>query len=46
MDKYHRVGPVHDEDGTQSTIVRLKSHSMKETIYKNRTKNKNKKIKI
>ena len=45
IDKRHRIGPLKD-DGTQSAIVRFKSHSFREKAYVNRKKCSNCKIKI
>ena len=38
-DKCHRIGPI--KDGKQSIIVKVKSHSYREKLYRNRTKGKN-----
>ena len=44
IDKCHRIGPINTKDGTQSTIVRFKTHSFREAVYLKRRKcNKNKK---
>ena len=32
LDKYHRLGPT--RDGKQSTIVRFRSHTLKEKVYR------------
>ena len=44
-DKCHCIGPFND-DGTQSTIVRFKSHSFREKAYVNRRKCTSRNIKI
>ena len=43
--KCQRIGPK-DEDGTQATILKFKSHSFKELVYHSRKKIKNRKIKV
>ena len=45
IDKCHRIGPLKD-DGTQSTIVRFKSHSFREKACVNRKKCTDRNIKI
>ena len=45
IEKCHRIGPLKD-DGTQSTIVRFRSHSFREKAYVNRKKCTNRNIKI
>ena len=45
VNKCHRIGPK-NEDGTQATILRFKSHFFKESVYHARKKIKNRKIKI
>ena len=45
IDKCHRVGPV-KEDGTQSTIIRLRSHAFREKVYVKRKKLKDTRYKI
>ena len=45
VDKCHCIGPFND-DGTQSTIVRFKSHSFREKAYVNRRKCTSRNIKI
>ena len=44
IDKLHRNGPARGKD--QEVIVRFKSHSAKETFYKNRSKLNDRQIKI
>ena len=44
IDKLHRNGPAKGKD--QEVIVRFKSHSAKETLYKNRSNLNDKNIKI
>ena len=44
IDKCHHIGPLKD-DGTQSAIVRFKSHSFQEKAYVNRKKCSNHNIK-
>ena len=47
IDKCHRIGPINTKDGTQSTIVRFKTHSFREAVYLKRRKcNKKQKIKL
>ena len=47
IDKCHRIGPINTKDGTQSTIVRFKTHSFREVVYLKRRKcNKKQKIKL
>ena len=45
VDKCHRIG-LKNEDGTQTTIQKFKSHLFRELVYHARKKTKNKKIKI
>ena len=44
IDKFHRDGPF--KDGSQNVIIRFKSHSDKETLYRGRKAMKNKEVKI
>ena len=42
-----QVGPINRKDGTQSTIVRFKTHSFREAVYLKRRKcNKKQNIKL
>ena len=45
IDKCHCIGPLKD-DGTQSAIVRFKSHSFQDKAYVNRKKCSNRNLKI
>ena len=42
VDKCHRIGPKND-DGTQATILKFKSHSFKESVYMQRRKSRTEK---
>ena len=42
IDKCHRIGPIETKDGTESTIVRFKTHSFRKTVYLERRECKKK----
>ena len=45
VDKYHPIGPI-KEDGTQSVILKVRSHGFREKMYRARKNMANKKYKL